>query len=64
MARFDFRGKHIDKPVCVYKGFSGGVRDIAIHPTLPVIASSSLDRHMRIHHLDEHTLLHKVSFSR
>ncbi|XP_051253965.1 WD repeat-containing protein 74 [Dicentrarchus labrax] len=42
------------------KGLAGGVRGLQCHPTLPVVASCGLDRFLRIHSLEDRTLLHKV----
>ncbi|XP_049785222.1 WD repeat-containing protein 74 [Schistocerca cancellata] len=51
MKLIDFRGKsHIAKS---YKGPVGGIRSIACSATEPYVVSVSLDRYLRIHHLDE-----------
>ncbi|XP_076054973.1 WD repeat domain 74 lethal (2) k09848 isoform X2 [Oratosquilla oratoria] len=59
MAQFDLRTGHCSTPVCVYKGFAGAVKDLVVHPTLPVVFTASLDRHLRIHHLHTRKLLQK-----
>uniref|UniRef100_A0A3B3ZHH5 Uncharacterized protein n=1 Tax=Periophthalmus magnuspinnatus TaxID=409849 RepID=A0A3B3ZHH5_9GOBI len=47
--------------VCgVLKGASGSVRALQCHMTLPLIASCGLDRHLRIHSLQDRKLQHKV----
>ncbi|XP_063175232.1 WD repeat-containing protein 74 isoform X1 [Chroicocephalus ridibundus] len=42
------------------KGFAGGVRGLQCHPTLPLVASCGLDRFLRVHHLGDKRLRHKV----
>ncbi|KAG8228928.1 hypothetical protein J437_LFUL007320 [Ladona fulva] len=58
MMLVDMRGKGLE--LNRYKGFAGGVRDIVCHPSEPYILSVSLDRFLRLHHLETKTLLHKV----
>ena len=56
MALLDMRqGKVIQK----YKGFAGTVKHIQCHSTLPLVASCSLDRFLRIHDIQTKELLHK-----
>jgi len=43
-----------------FKGFAGGIRDIRIHPTEPLVASVGLDRFLRVHNIANHRLLNKV----
>lgn len=43
-----------------YKGFAGGVTGIACSTNNPFVASVSLDRYLRIHHIDTKELLKKV----
>lgn len=43
-----------------YKGFTGAVTEIACSMSSPYIASVSLDRYLRIHHMDTKTLLKKI----
>ncbi|XP_013382199.1 WD repeat-containing protein 74 [Lingula anatina] len=57
MALVDFRKGRM---VQCYKGFAGGIRCIQCHPTLPLVASCGLDRHLRIHDTNTKELLHKV----
>ncbi|XP_034405205.1 WD repeat-containing protein 74 [Cyclopterus lumpus] len=42
------------------KGLAGGVRALQCHASRPVVASCGLDRFLRIHSLEDRTLLHKV----
>uniref|UniRef100_A0A8C6SCQ2 WD repeat-containing protein 74 n=1 Tax=Neogobius melanostomus TaxID=47308 RepID=A0A8C6SCQ2_9GOBI len=44
----------------VLKGATGSVRALQCHPSLPLIASCSLDRFLRIHSLQDRKLQHKV----
>ena len=44
----------------VYKGNTGSVRDIAIHPTLPRLATVGLDRIMRVFDSETRQQLHRV----
>lgn len=43
-----------------YKGFAGGVTGIACSTNNPFVASVSLDRYLRIHHIDTKELLKKI----
>ncbi|XP_046743797.1 WD repeat-containing protein 74 isoform X2 [Diprion similis] len=43
-----------------YKGFTGGITDLACSQCHPLITSVSLDRHLRIHHLETKQLLKEV----
>ncbi|KAK5579720.1 hypothetical protein RB653_009406 [Dictyostelium firmibasis] len=43
-----------------FKDSTGSVRDIAIHPTLPLLATVGLDRYLRVYDLDNRKMLHKV----
>ncbi|KAM9456077.1 WD repeat-containing protein 74 isoform 2-T2 [Clarias gariepinus] len=42
------------------KGMAGSVRGLQCHPSLPLVASCGLDRFLRIHNLNDRTLMHKV----
>jgi prolyl 3-hydroxylase /prolyl 3,4-dihydroxylase len=44
----------------MYKGFSGSCRELAQHPTEPLIVSVSIDRHIRVHHTRTRRLLHRI----
>ena len=50
MARLDMRMNL--KRLSGYKGCAGAVRQIACHPTLPLVACVSLDRHARVYDLE------------
>lgn len=43
-----------------YKGFAGGITGIACSVTNPYIASVSLDRYLRIHHIDTKELVKNI----
>ncbi|XP_051971421.1 WD repeat-containing protein 74-like [Xyrauchen texanus] len=42
------------------KGLAGAVRGLQCHPSLPLVASCGLDRFLRVHSLEDHSLQHKV----
>lgn len=46
-----------------YKGFVGGVTGIACSTVDPYVVSVSLDRHLRIHHIDTKQLLKNVKLN-
>ncbi|KAN0019114.1 hypothetical protein ACTFIU_002316 [Dictyostelium citrinum] len=48
------------KQVGSFKDSTGSVKDIAIHPTLPLLATVGLDRHLRVYNLDNRKMLHKI----
>ncbi|XP_070157663.1 WD repeat-containing protein 74 [Polyergus mexicanus] len=43
-----------------YKGFAGGVTGMACNMNNPYVASVSLDRYLRIHHIDTKEILKKI----
>ncbi|RLU16853.1 hypothetical protein DMN91_010921 [Ooceraea biroi] len=43
-----------------YKGFAGGVTGVACSMSNPYVASVSLDRYLRIHHVDTKEVLKKI----
>lgn len=43
-----------------YKGFVGGITGLACSKNEPYVVSVSLDRFLRIHHIDTKELLKKV----
>jgi ribosome biogenesis protein NSA1 len=45
------------KTVQLYKGFSGGITDIACHASAPVVVSCSIDRHVRVHDINTKALV-------
>lgn len=44
-----------------YKGSSGSIRGLQVHPKLPLLASCGLDRWLRIHHTETRGLRIKVN---
>ena len=48
------------RQVGVFRGQCGSVREVQVHPTLPMVASVGLDRHLRIHDIDTRKLLKEV----
>lgn len=42
------------------KGATGSVRALQCHASQPLVASCGLDRHLRIHGLDDRNMQHKV----
>ena len=57
---FDLRGGKKSRLAAVYRGFAGGVRDLAVHPTAPLVVSAAADRFLRLHHRDTRQLLAKI----
>lgn len=60
MGCFDLRMNKPEHPVRIFKSFAGAVRDIVVHPHLPLVFSVALDRFLRVHHLETGKLIHKV----
>jgi len=58
MGAFDLRSP--GKLLHVYKGFAGSITALEAHPTLPYVATCSLDRFVRVHHVDTRKLIHKI----
>lgn len=50
----------IGKCMKTFTTFAGSVTDIVCDPVEPYIFSTSLDRHLRVHHLETKELLHKI----
>ena len=48
------------RQIAGYDGAGGSVRSITCHATLPYFASASLDRSLRIHHVETRALLRRV----
>ncbi|XP_063598271.1 WD repeat-containing protein 74-like [Penaeus indicus] len=59
MGCFDLRMNKPEHPVRIFKSFAGAVRDIVVHPHLPLVFSVALDRFLRVHHLETGKLIHK-----
>ncbi|CAF1169140.1 unnamed protein product [Adineta ricciae] len=57
MAQFDL--KHLSSIVHKYRGVIGSIRAIETHPTLPLIASASIDQYVRIHDAETHRQISK-----
>eukprot|EP01138_Halocafeteria_seosinensis_P014402 gb/GECG01014703.1/.p1 GENE.gb/GECG01014703.1/~~gb/GECG01014703.1/.p1 ORF type:complete len:616 (+),score=84.64 gb/GECG01014703.1/:1-1848(+) len=55
--RFDLRNQ---KLLCSYKGHAGSIRDLALHPRLPLVASVGLGRSLFVHHTETRTLVKRV----
>ncbi|KAM8938944.1 WD repeat-containing protein 74 [Pelodytes ibericus] len=53
----DLRKGHLLRSL---KGCAGSIRSIQCHKSMPIVASCGLDRFLRVHHLDDKELLHKV----
>lgn len=62
MAQFDIKRLSSSAIVHKYKGVIGSIRSIDTHPTLPLIASASIDQYIRIHNADTHRQISKVKF--
>ena len=43
-----------------YRGVIGSIRSIDTHPTLPLIASASIDQYIRIHNAETYQQISKV----
>lgn len=48
------------KLVKTFKTFTGSVTSIVCDPVEPLVLSTSLDRHLRVHNIDTKELLYKV----
>lgn len=60
--------QHVDlrspgKCLKTFKTFTGSVTSITCDAVEPLVISTSLDRHLRIHNLDTKELLHKASIA-
>ncbi len=60
MAQFDIKRLTSGSIVHKYRGVIGSIRSIDTHPTLPLIASASIDQYVRIHDADTHQQVSKV----
>ena len=59
MALIDLRQK--GREVHRFKGVSGAIRDIQCHSSQDVVASCGLDRFLRVHNINDKSLVSKVS---
>ncbi|CAF2447748.1 unnamed protein product [Rotaria sp. Silwood2] len=59
MAQFDIKRLSSSAVVHKYKGVIGSIRSIDTHPTLPLIASASIDQYVRIHNADTYRQVSK-----
>jgi len=57
LARFDVATMRINGH---FKGFTGGIRSLDIHPSKPLLASCGLDRIVRVHHLSTRKVVGEV----
>lgn len=62
MAQLDIKRLSSAAIVHKYRGVIGSIRSIDTHPTLPLIASASIDQYIRIHDADTHRQISKVNF--
>jgi WD40 repeat protein len=60
MAQYDLKRLSSSGIVHKYRGVIGSIRSIDTHPTLPLIASASIDQYIRIHDADTHRQISKV----
>jgi WD40 repeat protein len=61
MAQFDVRRLSSSGIVHKYNGVIGSIRSIDAHPTLPLIASASIDQYVRIHNAETYRQVAKVN---
>lgn len=57
VSRIDLRTLRLNG---VYKGNTGSIRDIAIHPSMNIVATVGLDRIMRVFDVETRQQLHRV----
>jgi WD40 repeat protein len=60
MAQFDIKRLSSASIVHKYNGVIGSIRSIDTHPTLPLIASASIDQYVRIHDAETYRQVAKV----
>ena len=60
MAQFDLKRLSAGALIHKYRGVIGSIRSIDTHPTLPLIASASIDQYIRIHDAETYRPLTKV----
>jgi ribosome biogenesis protein NSA1 len=61
IAQLDIKRLSSSAIVHKYRGSVGSIRSIDTHPTLPLIASASIDQYVRIYHAETHQQISKVS---
>lgn len=61
MAQYDIKRLGSKSIVHKYKGVMGSIRSIDTHPTLPLIATASIDQFVRIHHAETYRQVSKVN---
>ena len=61
MAQLDIKRLSSSAIVHKYRGAVGSIRSIDSHPTLPLIASASIDQNVRIYHAETHRQISKVN---
>lgn len=61
MAQFDIKRIAASSIVHKYRGAIGSIRSIDTHPTLPLIASVSIDQYLRIHSAETYRQISKVT---
>lgn len=61
MAQFDIKRLSSSAIVHKYRGVIGSIRSIDTHPTLPLVASASIDQYIRVHNADTYRQVSKVS---
>lgn len=64
MAQYDIKRLSSGSIVHKYKGVMGSIRSIDTHPTLPLIASASIDQYVRIYSGETYRQISKVSFDK
>ncbi|CAF1189982.1 unnamed protein product [Rotaria magnacalcarata] len=59
MAQFDIKRLSSSAMIHKYNGVMGSIRSIDTHPTLPLIASASIDQYIRIHNAETYRQVSK-----
>lgn len=59
LTSFDLK-KVKQSPLTAYKGFIGAVRSVTVSEKSPLVLSISLDRFLRVHHLETGNIIYKV----
>ena len=61
MAQYDIKRLASKNIVHKYNGVMGSIRSIDTHPTLPLIATASIDQFVRIHNAETYRQVSKVN---